>query len=137
MIGSITFEAEILEVSLLSDHDDWFHTILLLHESEQQVETFDVDVVGRVGHNPHHRGQLHGAALHGRLEVVELSLGGIVAVVTMDAADGETRLAGLSHVGETAGVSDAGTVCSHNINKLQIVLFVNCRPVHSPLTFGY
>ena len=76
-------------------------------------------------------------ALHGGLEVVELALGGEVAVVAEHGAHGQSHLVGLGEVEAATAVGDGGTFGGHDVDKLEGVGLVDGGPVDGVLVLGH
>ena len=100
---------------------------------QEHIEPFDIQVVRVVGDHIHGRCQIHVIVLHGRLEIIELTLSREMTVIAVHATEGQSHFLGLYDIGEATLVGDSRTSGSHNVDELQIVLFADCRPIHSTL----
>ncbi len=137
MISAIAFETEIFQVSLLIGHNERFDTISLLKQLQQHVEAFYINVERAVGHHIHHRRQIHVVTLYRCLEIVKLTLGRIVTVITQNTAHRHTYLVRLRKVERTTGVGYCCTRRSHHINKIEVVALIDRRPVNGILFFRH
>ena len=81
MVGGITLQTEVFVIGLLRGHDDGFTAIGLLHELQEHIKTFHIDIERAVWYYINHRCKVKMISLDSSLKVVELPLCRIVAVV--------------------------------------------------------
>ncbi len=133
MVGGVTLEAEVFEVGLLIGHDEGFDAIGLFEQLEKHIKTFNVDIERTIWYYINHRWKVHVVAFDSGLEVVELSLCGVVAVIAVDTSDRHTDLVSLGKVEAETGVGNGGTVGGHDVGKFKVVVVFDRGPVDGVL----
>ena len=133
MVFFVFGDCEMSIIQLFAGVDHRLHTILVLHEFQEFVNPFHVQLIAVYGFDVKDRHQVLFRLANGLLEIGKLLIGSSATTIDMVASDKQSSLTSLFHVIFVHPVGNAGAFSCLDIDKLYACVFCNPGPVDAVL----